>query len=89
MKRKILVRRLGSDMNDEYHKETIDPQDELKYQTSNIDHPRQDQHDQKKTTAAERVHTQSTKSKQQEQIEATQIDTQATIPSPGPKPSLK
>ena len=44
MKRKILVRQLGSDMNDEYHQETIDPQDELNYQTSNIDHPKQDQH---------------------------------------------
>ena len=36
MKWKILVRRLGSDMNDEYHEKTIDPQDELNYQTSKI-----------------------------------------------------
>ena len=57
MKRKILVIRLGSDMNDGYYKETIDPQDELNYQTSDIDHPKQDQHDQKKTAVARRVHT--------------------------------
>ena len=42
-----------------------------------------------KTAAARKVHTWSTKSKQQAQIEATQIDTLATISSPGPKPSLK
>ena len=61
----------------------------MNYQTSNSDHPKQDQHDQKKTAAARRVHTQSTKSKQQERIEATQINTPATISSPGPKLSLK
>ena len=43
-----------------------------------------------KTAAARRVHTQSTKSKKQAQIEEIQIDTLATISSPvGPKPSLK
>ena len=50
MKSMILVRRLGSDMNDEYHRETIDV-----WKTEVVvqvvipnDHSKQDQHDQKK-----------------------------------------
>ena len=42
-----------------------------------------------KTAAARRVHTRSTKSKQQAQIEASQIDTLANISSTKPKPNPK
>ena len=50
MKWKILVRRLGSDMNDEYHKETIDVwKTEVVVQVvMPNDHSKKDQHDQKK-----------------------------------------
>ena len=50
MKWKILVRQLGSDMNDEYHKETIDVwKTEVVVQVvMHNDHSKQDQTNQKK-----------------------------------------